>query len=232
MEHTETTILEVKERGPSPGILALLYFLLFVGGFAYNMASIGGPAAFPTPYQPVEKAMGYYVHFAGTTRAYSFFIFWSALPLGIFTATVAAWLRALNIHRGGTNIVLFGGYGAALFIALSGLCTWVLSQPGIAENAGATRAIQLLSFAAGGTGNVVLSGLLIAGISVAAGLDGLIPKWVMVTGLILAAISVLSMLNMVFPALSLMLPAGRFLGMIWMIIAGFTLKKSKQIKTA
>src|ERR1044072_8125705 len=153
--HTSTT-LEAKERGPSPGLPALLYFLLFACGMAFNLISTSG-ASFPTPYDPVQKAQDYYGDYTATIRIYAFFVFWSALPLGIFTAFVTARLRALDIHRGGTNIATFGGYGAAIFLALSGLCTWVLSQPGIALDPGATRSIQLLGFAAGGTGNVVLS---------------------------------------------------------------------------
>jgi hypothetical protein len=217
-----------RERSPSPGVPALVYFILFVGGFVFNQISTSG-ASFPTPYDPVQKAQEYYQHFQSTTRIYSFFIFWSALPLGIFTAFFTSRLFNLGIHRGGLNIAAFGGYAAAVFIALSGLCTWILSQPNIATEPGITRGIQLLGFASGGTGNVVFAGLLIAGISVTAGLALLIPKWIMWSGLILAAISLLSMFNMIFEGVSILLPIGRFLGIIWMIIAGFKLKKEKPL---
>jgi len=90
------------------------------------------------------------------------------------------------------------------------LCTWILSQPNIATEPGITRGIQLLGFASGGTGNVVFAGLLIAGISVTAGLALLIPKWIMWSGLILAAISLLSMFNMIFEAVSSYFPLGVF----------------------
>ena len=224
MEQKQVIVAEAKERGPSPGVPALIYFLLFAGGLAFNMISTSG-ASFPTPYDPVEKAQAFYSTYAGTTRIYALIIFWSALPLGVYTAFMTARLRALKVHRGGTNIALFGGLSASIFIALSGLCTWILSQPGIAENSGATRAIQLLGFATGGTGNVVLAGLLIAGIAVTAGLDKLIAGWVMVVGMIVAGASVFSIFNMVYPSLSLLLPLSRFLGMVWMIIAGFSMKK-------
>jgi hypothetical protein len=228
MENNQTNILYAQERGPAPGIFALGYFLLFAGGLAFNMSSTIG-AAYPTPYDAVQKAQIYYGTFASTVRIYAFIIFWSALPLGIYTAFMTARLRALNLHKGGTTIALFGGIGASVFIALSALCTWILSQPSITENAGATRAVQLLSFATGGTGHVVLAGLLIAGISVPAGIARIIPKWVMISGIVLASLCVLSMLNMVFSSLFVMLPLGRFGGMIWMIIAGFTIKKSRQL---
>jgi hypothetical protein len=228
MEQKQVIVAEAKERGPSPGVPALIYFLLFAGGIAFNMISTSG-ASFPTPYDPVEKAQAYYSTYAGTTRIYALIIFWSALPLGVYTAFMTARLRALKVHRGGTNIALYGGIAASVFIGLSGLCTWILSQPGITENGVTTRAIQLLGFATGGTGNVVLAGLLMAGISMTAGLDKLFAGWLMVLGMVLAVVSVVSMFNMVLPSLSILLPLGRFLGMIWMIIAGFTIKKSKTI---
>ena len=218
------------DRSPSPGILALLYFVLFAGGMIFNLVGTSG-ASFPTPYDPVQKAQVYYQQYHAIIQVHSFFIFWSSLPLGIYTAFFTSRLSNMGVHRGGLNIAVFGGFGASIFIALSGLCTWILSQPFITDEPGTTRAIQLLGFTTGGTGNVVLSGLLIAGISVTAGLARLLPKWLMWSGLILAAISVLSMLNMVFPRLSILLPIGRFIGIIWMIFAGFKLKKERLLKS-
>jgi hypothetical protein len=228
MELQQSTYLEYKERMPSPGILALVYFLVFAAGMTFLLISSSG-ASYPTPYDPVEKAQHFYSDFASGLRAQSFFLFWSALPLGIYTAFMTARLRGLNLHRGGVNIAQFGGFGAAIFIGLSGLVTWVLSQPGITNDPGTTRIMQLLAFATGGTGAVVLSGLLIAGICVTAGIDRIIPRWVMWLGLVIALISVLSMINLVAPDVSILLPIGRFLGIIWMIIAGFTVKRKKLI---
>jgi hypothetical protein len=42
-------------------------------------------------------------------------------------------------------------------------------------------------------------------------------------------ISILSMFNLIVPGVSILLPIGRFLGIIWMIIAGFTVKRKKLI---
>jgi hypothetical protein len=226
----KTTAVATAKRGLSPGVPALIYFLLFAGGITFNMISTSG-ASFPTPYETVEKAQRYYGTYSSTIRTYSLFMFWSALPLGIYTALITTRLRTFNVHRGGTPIALFGGIAASVFIALSALCTWVLSQPGIATGADAMRVVQLLGFAAGGTGNVVMAGLLVAGISIESGIGRLIPKYVMISGIFIAAVSVLSMLSMVFPALAIMLPIGRFLGMLWMIIAGFSIKKPNQLNS-
>src|SRR5690349_19384076 len=218
MELQQPTYLEYRERMPSPGILAVVYFLVFATGMAFLLIGSSG-ASYPTPYDPVEKAQHFYTDFSDGLRAQSFFLFWSALPLGIYTAFMTARLRGLKLHRGGINIAQFGGFGAAFFIGMSGLVTWILSQPGITAYPGPTRTMQLLAFATGGTGAVVLSGLLIAGICVTAGIDRIIPRWVMWLGLVIAVISILSMLNLIAPDLSILLPIGRFTGIIWMIIA-------------
>lgn len=228
MELQHPEYIEFKERGPAPGILALIYFLLFAGGIAYLLISASG-ASYPTPYDPVEKAQHFYGENANALRTQSFFIFWSALPLGIYTAFMTARLRGLNVHRGGINIAQFGGFSAAVFTGLSGLCTWILSQPGIVNDASTTRIMQLLAFGTGGTGTVVLSGLLIAGLSVTAGIDRIIPRWVMWFGLIIGVVSLLSMFNLIAPDVSILLPIGRFIGIIWMIIAGFTIKRRKKL---
>jgi hypothetical protein len=228
MELQQPAYLEYKERMPSPGVLALIYFLVFAAGMAFLLIGSSG-ASYPTPYDPVEKARHFYTEFAVSLHAQSFFLFWSSLPLGIYTAFMTARLRGLNLHRGGVNIAQFGGFGAAFFLGMSGLITWILSQPGITSDPQATRIMQLLAFATGGTGAVVLSGLLIAGICVTAGIDRIIPRWVMWFGLAIAVISILSMFNLIVPGVSILLPIGRFLGIIWMIIAGFTVKRKKLI---
>ncbi|MBZ4192005.1 hypothetical protein [Niabella beijingensis] len=212
-------------RGPSPGILATVYFILFAVGMIYTIAGTSG-ASYPTPYDPVQKAQEYYHQYHHIVQVHALFLFWSALPLGIFTAFFTGHLSSQGVHRGGLNIASFGGYGAAIMLTISGLCTWVLSQPIITDAPGTTRIVQLLAFATGGTGYVALSGLLISGLAVTGGLGRMLPRWLMWSGLVIAAISVLAMFNIAFPGVSILLPIGRFTGMIWMLIAGYKLKRS------
>ena len=73
------------------------------------------------------------------------------MPLGVFTATAVSRLRFHGINAAGAHIALFGGATAAIFLGISGLSTWALSQPGVATDIGAMRVAQLLSFASGGS---------------------------------------------------------------------------------
>ena len=69
--------------------------------------------------------------------------------LGLFSAVVTCRLRCFRIEAAGVQIAFFGGTAAAVFLAFSAVGSWSLSQPGVASDAGAMRAVQLLSFSAG-----------------------------------------------------------------------------------
>lgn len=125
-------------------------------------------------------------------------------------------------------IALFGGIAAAVFMGVSSLATWALSQPGVATDTGAMRAVSLLAFATGGFGHTATLGLLLAGVSVPSLAFGLMPRWVCWFGLIVAAIAELSVISMVFPAASILLPLGRFPALVWLIAAGFTIPKRRK----
>jgi hypothetical protein len=67
-----------------------------------------------------------------------------------------------------------------------------------------------------------------AGVSVPCLIVGLTPRWVAWLGLVLAAVCELSVLSVVFPQLSVLLPLGRLLAFVWMIAVGFTLPKHRR----
>jgi len=213
-------------RGPSLGALAIVYTALFAASLVAVAAMTGG-AHYPTPYDPPELAQAYYARHANAVRIASFFLFGSAIPLGLFTATITSRLRFLGVTVAGVSIALFGGFAASILLALSGLTGWVLSQPGIAGETGTVRALQLFAFATGGPGHIVPLGLLLAGVSVPAGFFRLLPRWLVVLGLILAAIGELSALSLIWPLASFLLPLCRMPAFVWLIGAGFALPKAR-----
>src|SRR5215475_11401299 len=213
-------------RGPSLGALGVVFVSLFALSFVVTGAMTGG-ARFPTPYDQVALAQEYFSRYANVIRIAAFLQFGAAIPLGIFTATVSSRLKFLGTKAPGADIALFGGFAASIFLALSAVAGWALSQPGMAVEAGALRALQLLGFATGGPGHVVALGILLARVSVPAAFAKLIPRWLVWLGLILAAICELSALSLVFPMAGYLLPLGRFPAFIWLIGAGFTMTKSK-----
>jgi hypothetical protein len=169
----------------------------------------------------------YYLQFSELERFDAMLQFGSAVPLGIFTAAITSRLKFHGVNASGVNIALYGGIAASLFIAISGLSGWVLSQLSALKETEAIHGFQLLDFITGGVAHVVTLGLLIAGVSVTAAFTKLIPRWMVWLGLASAACCELSVLSMFFPAFYLFIPLGRFPGFIWMIAVGFTLPASR-----
>ena len=213
-------------RGPSLGALGVVFVSLFALSLVVTGWMTGG-ARFPTPYEPVASAQDYFSRYADVIRIAAFLQFGAAIPLGIFTATVTSRLKFLGMRAAGADIALFGGFAASIFLALSAGAGWVLTQPGMATEVGALRALQLLGFVTGGPGHVVTLGLLLAGVSAPSAFAKLIPRWLVWLGLIVAAIAELSALSLVFPTAGILLPLGRFPAFIWLIGAGFTMPNSR-----
>ena len=214
-------------RSPPLSVLAIVFVLLFVASIVANMLMTGG-ASYPTPYTPIPQLQDYYTRFPDAIRMAAFLQFVAMLLLGIFTTTAVSRLLFLRVKVAGVYIALFGGVAAAVFLGVSSLSAWALTQPGVATETGAMRAVQLIAFAMGGFGHTTALGLLLAGVSVSSLVFGLMPRWVCWTGLVIAAICVLSVFSMLFPALSILIPLGRFPAYLWLIAVGFTLPKQRQ----
>jgi hypothetical protein len=219
-----------KHYGPHLGIVAIIFVALFVSSLIVLGVLTNG-ASFPTPDWPEDLVRNYFNQFGSVVRIISFLQFSSAIPLGIFTAAVTSRLKFQGITGAGVNIALLGGFASSIFLAVSGLTGWVLSQPGIAASGNPIRAFQLFAFATGGVGHVAALGLLLAGISVTSGFAKLIPRWLVWLGIITAAFAELSSLSLVFPNLTFLIPLGRFPGFIWIIGTGFTLSKFKKLNS-
>jgi hypothetical protein len=212
-------------RGPPLGGLALA----FAGLFLASQVIIGSMTVgtFPNPYDSPNSGQAYFGPNAEILRLVAFLQFGAAIPLGIFAATVYSRFRFLGLTMAGVTIAQFGGYVASIMLALSGLTTWALTQPGMTDDLSTLRALQLLSFTTGGVGHVVGFGLLIAGVSVPAAFARLLPRWLVWFGLILAALAEIASLSMVFPIVSPLLPLSRFPAVIWLIAAGFAMPAAR-----
>ena len=223
---TTTNILNNKHAGPNPGIVAIIYTLLFNAGLYFVISFTGGPH-FPGPWESSETIAAYFQGHSTAVLACAFLQFGAAIPLGIFTATMVSRLQFLGVRVAGANIALFGGLMSAFNMAASALVLWVMAYPGIAHDAAVLRALYYLTFALGGVGFSVPLGLLMAGICVPAAFFKLLPKWLVVFGVVLAVIGELSALSLVIPNALFLIPLTRFPAFIWLIGAGFALPKTR-----
>lgn len=215
-----------RSGGPNPGILASVSLGLLLAGLITSAVLAGGQA-FVSPFSPAGQVAAYVQQNVAAVRMGGMFQFGSAVPLGIFAATVYARQLRLGVRVPGPGISFAGGIGASVFLALSGLITWVLSRPEISTDVTLTYALAFLAFATGGVGVVVGLGLLVAGIAVPALILRFIPRWLAWTGLAIAAASELSFLSLAVEPLQVLLPIGRFGGLLWLIAAGFLLPHNR-----
>jgi hypothetical protein len=216
----------VEHRGPHPGIVAIIFAGLFITGLSFVISFSGTAPYFPGPWEPASVIVAYFQHQPHDVMMCAFFQFGSAIPLGIYAATMSSRIQFLGARVAGVNIALFGGFFTAFSIALSALLLWTMAYPGIADEPAVLRALYYFSFAVGGIGFSVPMGLLIAGISVTSFFMRTLPRWLTVTGFILALIGELSSLDLLFPQFLFLIPLTRFSGFLWLIAAGFMLPKS------
>jgi hypothetical protein len=211
--------------GPALLPLAIVYTVLFVANIASAVLLRHGPP-FVTPFGDAEAARAFFAASPFAVKVSAFFFFGSAVPLAIYTATAVSRLRYLGVRAAGTNIALFGGFAASGTIAISALCTWVLSAPEVSASLVATRVLYLLSFLFGGAGFAVAFGLLAAGVSVTSHFARLLPRWLTVLGMIVAVAGELSYLSLIAYPANLAIPVTRFVGFVWLILVGGRLPKT------
>jgi hypothetical protein len=212
---------ELEHGGPSLLLLAIIAGALFAGGLAATMTAL-----MTSPLGVAGETMGALPEQAAAMRLSALLQLGGAIVLGIFTAAGVSRLRFLGLDMAPVQIAFFGGIAAAIFALLSALIQWVLTMPGITMDLGVIRLFQLLVLAVGGVGHVAAMGLLLAGISLAGGLAGLLPRWLMWFGLALAVLSELATLTLLLPGAGYLFPIARFGTLIWMIAIGACLPKS------
>lgn len=218
-----TTTTTSLHRGPSLLALGIVFATLFVSSLVLTTVLAGG-AHFPSPFAP--DAAEWFARNRTAVAAGAFLQFGASVPLGIYTATIVSRLQFFGLRVAGVHIALFGGLSASFFLALSALIQWVLAQNGIASSVDVARTLHYFALGTGGFGHVVPLGLLVASVSVTAGLTRRLPRWMMVFGLIVAAVAELSSLGLVFQPAMILLPLARFPALVWIVCAGALLPKS------
>jgi hypothetical protein len=151
--------------------------------------------------------------------------------LGLFTAVVVSRLHFLGVRAAGAHIALFGGFLTVFNGMAAGFATWALIHPAVAANPSMLLGLFYFSFALGGPGFSIPMGLLMAGVSVTAGMHKLLPKWIAVLGVILAAAGELSVFNFLNPKLLFLIPLTRFPGFIWIVAVGFAMPNSRSAES-
>lgn len=215
-----------RSGGPHPGVLGIVSLGILLAGLITSAILTGGQT-FVSPFATEGQVAVVFQQNVPATRVGGMLQFGSAVPLGIYAATVYARQLRLGVRVPGPAIGFFGGVSAAIFLMLSGSVTWVLSRPEITTDPTLTHALSFIAFITGGVAFVVGIGLLVAGIAVPSLILRFMPRWLAWTGLVIAALSELSFLSMAIEPLQFLLPIGRFGGLLWLIAAGFLLPHTR-----
>jgi hypothetical protein len=211
-------------RGPSLILLATVHILLFVAGLV-AAATLRHGAPYVTPFAAAEKLRLFLEQSPAAVRVSNFFLFVSAVPLGIFAVTTVSRLRFMGVRAAGTNIALLGGLIATIALIISGSAGWVLSVPDVSGSAPVMKAFVFLNFLFGGVVFAVGFGLFAAGVSVTSYFMQLLPRWMVVLGMIVAIAGELSSFSLIaFPA-NFFIPVTRYLGVIWMLAVAIALTR-------
>ncbi len=226
--HPDQTPPIEHHEGPHPGMVATIYVVLFLAGLAVVSGFVTKPS-FPAPDAGPHAIVVYFQVNPLPIRVSAFLSFGGVIALAIFVAGIVSRLRFLGRRAAWVDIALVVGLVTALDQAASHLCEWVLTWPGITQDAPLTLAFYYLLYAFGGPGFSVSMGLFIGSVSLVAGNWSLLPKWMVWCGLVIAVIGTLSWLNLLLPAspfLPLTIPLTRFPAFAWLIATGFALPKT------
>lgn len=215
-------------RGPSLMLLVLAHILVFAAGLISAIVLRHG-ASYVTPFASAERVRSFFEQNLMATRVSNFFLFGSAVPFGIFAATVVSRLRYYGVRAAGTSIALFGGLSAAGALFLSGIAGWTLSVPEVSASGAVVKAVYFSSFLSGGVFYAVGFGLMAAGVSITCSFTRLLPRWLVVLGVLVALSGEFSSLSLItFPA-NFLIPFTRYVGFLWMLLAATTLRRDLRL---
>jgi hypothetical protein len=226
---TQTAITTpAQHKGPHPGMLAILYMVLFCAGL-YPVTLFYRLPYWPGPWESASTIVPFFQTQGPRVVLCIFLQLGAMICLGLFTATVVSRLHFLGARAAGIYIALFGGF-MVVFDSMAGtMATWAMVHPSVSPYPGVVIALYYIGYGLGGPGFSIPMGLLIAGITITSAFMRVLPKWVIVFGLILAAAGELSWLHLiVYPKLLFLIPLTRFPGFLWLIAVGFLLPKSRK----
>jgi hypothetical protein len=203
--------------GPPLAMLAAISSALLVAGVVTSTA-LGG--VFPSPFSDPGAIGRYFADEPDAVLAGAVFGLASAVPLVIYAAAAVARVHELAGAQAGTAIALAGGVLSGGMLAGSALVQWALTRASVRFDVPVVRALHDLAFLIGGVGHVVFLGLLVAGLAMPCLLLGLIPRALAVAGLVVAAVAELAIVSLVWTDAAVLLPAGRFPGLLWLIVTG------------
>jgi hypothetical protein len=179
-----TTASSRRHPGPPLGWLGVIYTGLFLAGFypGFWRGPVFPPAecAVECHYRVLSEQI------VGGVAGAPLSSFGAAVPLGIFSATIASRFRFQGIRAAGPNISFFGGLATVSNMMVSSGLLWTMSHADTAQDPSLIQALYRFGSALGGVGFSAPFGLLIMGIAITAGFGRLLRPWPIAVGVVIA----------------------------------------------
>jgi hypothetical protein len=223
---SEVAASVTRDQSPPLMMLGIIYTLLFNAGLL-AVSPLFASGSFPVPSSSAEQIASFFRENGRQIVITSALQFGSAIPLGLFTATIANRLRFLGVRAAGVNIALFGGWTTVALMLVATSMMWTTASVANVASDDLLFALYQLQMALGGPGFSVPFGLLLAGIAVTGWLSRSLPKWFAVLGVVLAIIGELSWLFLLTPKALPLIPLVRFPGFPWLIVAAWLLPNTR-----
>jgi hypothetical protein len=215
---------------PWTGALAgLCYALFFLASLALpGVLGQQGGAALITPYSTDAEVAHYLASAArDVVPVAAFCQAMSAIALLLFASGISDHLQRIDPRSPQASPARTTGTVAAAFLLLSASAQWVLNRPSVESDLHVYRAVMDLTFITGAAPQVATTGLLIGVVAAAARPTRLLPVWLCRSGLVVAAVSALSLLSLLGKTATVLIPLGRFSGMLWFLGASIILLRRR-----
>jgi hypothetical protein len=138
-----------RHPSPHPGVLAVMFTLLFLVGL-FPVTIFGGKPHFPGPWEPAATIAAFFQARPSAVLLCAFLQFGSAIPLGIFTASIVSRLEFFGVRAAGAKIALFGGFATVFMMMANAAVLFAMAQPAVFQSRQAILALYYLGFAMGG----------------------------------------------------------------------------------
>ena len=117
----------IRDQSPPLMMLGIIYALLFNAGLL-AVSPLFTSGSFPVPSSTAAQIVAFFRANGGPLTITSALQFGSAIPLGLYTATVVNRLQFLGVRAAGVNIALFGGYTTAALMLLATSVMWATAS--------------------------------------------------------------------------------------------------------
>jgi hypothetical protein len=218
------------DAGTAPGLLPGLAagsLALLLAGVAVG-AALGG--VFPSPFGDDAQIQAFFADHPASVRATAVFGIASALPLLVYAAHATARLGRVAQAGPAAAVALGAATICTTMMVTSALVQWVLTRDAVLADPALVRGLHDLSFLTGGVGAVVFLGVLVAALATAASRAAAIPGPLAVAGVGLGAVAMASALSLLWSDAAVLLPIGRFPGLLWMIVAGVLVARERAVR--